>query len=170
MANPITRIDPLGLNEVCPGTETGKGTTNLQQLAKTEMASLATLYNNKNVHTKDFTISVNGKTLVTDKDKSVSAGAPVFKSSSETDVMTYVMTYFKFLSGVDTMPTEKIISGKGTVYSVKVTEGPNAGSRVTLRDFSTSASHSASQNKARWTIDIQRPDINKGRSVDMKFQ
>ena len=166
MANPITRIDPLGLNEVCPGTETGKGTTNLQQLAKTEMASLATLYNNKNVHTKDFTISVNGKTLVTDKDKSVSAGAPVFKSSSETDIMTY----FKFLSGVDTMPTAKIISGKGTVYSVKVNEGPNAGSSVTLRDFSTSASHSASQNKARWIIDIQRPDINKGRSVEMKFQ
>ena len=132
------------------------------------MDSLATLYNNKNVHLKDFTISINGKILVTDK--SVSAGSPVFKSSSETDVMTYVMTYFKFLSGVDTMPTAKIISGKGTVYSVKVTEGPNAGSCVTLRDFSTSASHFASQNKARWTIDIQRPDINKGRSVDMKFQ
>ena len=80
------------------------------------------------------------------------------------------MTYLKFLSGVDTMPTAKIISGKGTVYSVKVTEDPNAGSSVTLRDFSTSASHSASQNKARWTIDIQRPDINKGRSVEMKFQ
>ncbi|PXY94613.1 hypothetical protein DKK76_09100 [Frischella perrara] len=126
------------------------------------MDSLATLYNNKNLHTKDFTISVNGKTLVTDKDKSVSTGAPVFKGASDSDVMTY----FKFLSGVDTMPTVKIISGKGTVYSVKVTEGPNAGSSVTLRDFSTSAS----QTKARWTIDIQRPDINKGRSVEMKFQ
>ena len=27
VANPISRIDPLGLNEVCPGTEAGKGTT-----------------------------------------------------------------------------------------------------------------------------------------------
>ena len=26
VANPISRIDPLGLNEVCPGTEAGKGT------------------------------------------------------------------------------------------------------------------------------------------------
>ena len=43
------------------------------------MDSLATLYNNKNLHTKDFTISVNGKTLVTDKDKSVSAGALYLK-------------------------------------------------------------------------------------------
>ena len=27
VANPITWIDPLGLNEVCPGTEAGKGTS-----------------------------------------------------------------------------------------------------------------------------------------------
>ena len=27
VANPISRIDPLGLNEVCPGTEAGKGTS-----------------------------------------------------------------------------------------------------------------------------------------------
>ena len=160
VANPISRIDPLGLNEVCPGTEAGKGTTNLQQLAKTEMDNLATLYNNKNVHPKDFTISVNGKTLVTDK--SVSAGAPVFKGASDSDVMTY----FKLLSGVDTMPTAKIISGKGTVYSVKVTEGPNAGSNITLRSFSDSAT----QTKAKWTIDIKNPGINKGNRVEMKFQ
>ncbi|OTQ04228.1 hypothetical protein B5S43_05320 [Gilliamella apicola] len=108
------------------------------------MDSLATLYNNKNVHPKDFTISINGKILVTDK--SVSAGSPVFKGASEVDVMTY----FKLLSDVDTMPTAKIIPRKGTVYSVKITESPNAGSSVTLRDFSTSAS----QTKDKWTIDI----------------
>lgn len=27
MANPITRIDPLGLNKFCSGTEAGKGTS-----------------------------------------------------------------------------------------------------------------------------------------------
>ena len=32
MANPISRIDPLGLNEVCSGTEAGKGTINQQYL------------------------------------------------------------------------------------------------------------------------------------------
>ena len=31
VANPITWIDPLGLNEVCPGTEAGKGTTGTTQ-------------------------------------------------------------------------------------------------------------------------------------------
>ena len=31
VANPISRIDPLGLNEVCPGTEAGKGTAETTQ-------------------------------------------------------------------------------------------------------------------------------------------
>ena len=158
-ANKSSNFDEHVVNEKGLGNA-GKGTTNLQQLAKTEMDSLATLYNNKNVHPKDFTISVNGKTLVTDK--SVSAGAPVFKGASEADVMAY----FKQLSGVDAMPTAKIIPGKGTVYSVKVTEGPNAGSNITLRSFSDSAT----QTKAKWTIDIKNPGINKGNRVEMKFQ
>ena len=35
VANPITWIDPLGLNEVCPGTEAGKGTGNTAQAGNT---------------------------------------------------------------------------------------------------------------------------------------
>ncbi|WP_218837680.1 hypothetical protein, partial [Gilliamella sp. Nev5-1] len=68
--------------------------------------------------------------------------------------------------GVDTMPTAKIIPGKGTIYSIKITEGPNAGSNITLRNFS----ESVEQNKAKWTIDIKNPSINKGNRVEMKFQ
>ena len=34
MANPIFRIDPLGLDEVCPGTEAGKGTTGATQAGR----------------------------------------------------------------------------------------------------------------------------------------
>lgn len=138
-----------------------KGTNStLQQKSKVEMDSLASQYNNKNLHPKDFTISVNGKTLTTDKNASV--GAPVFKGASDSDVMAY----FKQLAGIDAMPTAKIIPGKGTVYSVKVTEGLNAGSSVTLRDFS----NSTSQTNAKWTIDIQNMNINKGNRVEVKFQ
>ena len=35
VANPITWIDPLGLDEVCPGTEAGKGTGNTAQAGNT---------------------------------------------------------------------------------------------------------------------------------------
>ncbi|WP_179854676.1 RHS repeat-associated core domain-containing protein, partial [Gilliamella sp. Nev5-1] len=134
-SDPINWIDPLGLIKVeNNGFEevAGEGAKSLQQLAKTEMDNLAALYNNKNIHPKDFTISVNGKILVADKN--VSIGAPVFTGASEADVMAY----FKRLSGVDTMPTAKIIPGKGTIYSIKITEGPNAGSNITLRNFSES--------------------------------
>ena len=148
------------LDEVNWNNVAETGTTNLQKLAKTEMDRLATLYNNKNVHPKDFTITVNGKTLVTDE--SISVGAPVFKGASEADVMAY----FKQLSGVDIMPTAKMIPEKGTIYSVKVTEGPNAGSNITLRNFSDSVE----QTNAKWTIDIKNPNINKGNRVEMKFQ
>ena len=34
VANPISRIDPLGLDEVCPGTEAGKGTTGATQAGR----------------------------------------------------------------------------------------------------------------------------------------
>ncbi|MCO6524186.1 MAG: hypothetical protein J6562_04095 [Candidatus Schmidhempelia sp.] len=75
------------------------------------MDSLATLYNNKNVHPKDFAISVNGKTLV--NDKSVSIGASVFKIASEADVMAYL----KLLSSIDARPTAKIMPRRGIVFS-----------------------------------------------------
>ena len=148
------------LDEVNWNNVAEKGTTNLQKLAKAEMDRLATLYNNKNIHPKDFTITVNGKTLVTDQ--SISVGAPVFKGASEVDVMAY----FKQLSGVDVLPTAKMIPEKGTIYSIKVTGGPNAGSNITLRNFSDSVE----QTNAKWTIDIKNPNINKGNRVEMKFQ
>ncbi|WP_081302269.1 RHS repeat-associated core domain-containing protein [Gilliamella sp. Nev3-1] len=166
-SDPINWIDPLGLIKVeNNGFEevAGEGAKSLQQLAKTEMDNLAALYNNKNIHPKDFTISVNGKILVADKN--VSIGAPVFTGASEADVMAY----FKRLSGVDTMPTAKIIPGKGTIYSIKITEGPNAGSNITLRNFS----ESVAQTKAKWTIDIKNPSINirkqSGDEISMNFK
>lgn len=51
-------------------------------------------------------------------------------------------------------------------YSVKVTEGPNAGGNIILTRFSDSAT----QTKAKWTINIKNPSINKGNHVEMKFQ
>ena len=42
MANPISRIDPLGLNEVCPGTEAGKGTSGTTQAGKQAVGVPAT--------------------------------------------------------------------------------------------------------------------------------
>ena len=39
MANPITWIDPLGLNEVCPGTEAGKGTSEADLVLKETQAA-----------------------------------------------------------------------------------------------------------------------------------
>nr|WP_301178479.1 hypothetical protein [Gilliamella apicola] len=42
MANPITWIDPLGLDEVCPGTEAGKGTTGATQAGREAIGVPAT--------------------------------------------------------------------------------------------------------------------------------
>ncbi|MFK8259578.1 hypothetical protein ACFL9S_17545 [Erwinia sp. AnSW2-5] len=91
-----------------------------------------------------------------------SAGIPVFKGATEADVMAY----FRRLAGVEIMPAAKIIPGKGTVYSVKVSEGPDAGSRVTLRDFTDSAE----KTKVKWIIDIKKTKDDKGNGVEIKFQ
>ena len=42
MANPIIWIDPLELNEVCLGTETGKGTTGATQAGREAIGVPAT--------------------------------------------------------------------------------------------------------------------------------
>lgn len=121
---------------------------------------LATQFNNPAVHPKDFQLNINGITMVTDPP--LSLGDPVFKGATDADVMTY----FKQLSGAENMPSAKVVPGKGTVYSIKVTEGPSAGSTLTLRDFSTSAQ----QTGAKWTIDLMTPSINGGRRVEIKFK
>lgn len=95
-------------------------------------------------------------------DPTTSIGAPVFKGASEADVKTY----FQQISGAEVLPAAKAIPGKGTLYSVKVTSGANAGSTMTLRDFS----NSTEQTGAKWTIDVITPSINKGKKVEMKFQ
>ncbi|NMP26600.1 hypothetical protein GW590_06950 [Rahnella sp. SAP-1] len=76
------------------------------------------------------------------------------------------MTYFKQLTGSENMPSAKVIAGKGTVYSVKITEGSSSGSTLTLRDFSTSVQ----QTGAKWTIDLMTPSINGGKRVEVKFK
>lgn len=134
--------------------------TVLQQQAEKKIGDLASQFNNSGIHPKDFQLSINGKTMVTEPETSI--GAPVFKGATDADVMTY----FKQLAGSEKMPEAKIVSGKGEVYSVKVTEGPNAGSTITLRNFSTSAQ----QTGAKWTIDLMTPSINNGRRVEVKFK
>ncbi|WP_233527649.1 hemagglutinin repeat-containing protein [Serratia sp. PAMC26656] len=132
----------------------------LQQQAVKKIDDLATQFNNPAVHPKDFQLNINGKTMVADPQ--LSLGAPVFKGATDADVMTY----FKQLAGSENMPSAKVVPGKGTVYSIKVTEGPSAGSTLTLRDFSTSAQ----QTGAKWTIDLMTPSINGGRRVEIKFK
>lgn len=95
-------------------------------------------------------------------DPQLSVGATVFTGATDADVMTY----FKQLAGLESMPSAKVVPGKGTVYLIKVTAGPSAGSTVTLRDFSTSAQ----QTGAKWTIDLMTPSINGGRRVEVKFK
>ncbi|QGU89031.1 two-partner secretion domain-containing protein [Erwinia sorbitola] len=131
-----------------------------QQQAQNKINDLAAMYNNASLTPKDFTLSMNGKTLMADPNTSI--GAPVFKGASEAEVKTY----FQQISGAEVLPAAKTIPGKGTLYSVKVTSGANAGSTMTLRDFS----NSTGQTGAKWTIDVITPSINKGKKVEMKFQ
>jgi hypothetical protein len=132
----------------------------LQQQAEKRIGDLASQFNDPNILPKDFQLSINGKAMATEPD--ISIGAPEFKGATDADVMTY----FKQLAGSEKMPEAKVIQGKGEVYSVKVTEGPNAGSTLTLRNFSTSAQ----QTGAKWTIDLMTPSINNGRRVEVKFK
>lgn len=134
--------------------------TVLQQQAVNKIDNLATQFNNPAVHPKDFQLTINGKTMVADSE--LSLGAPVFKGATDADVITY----FKQLTRTEKMPPVKVVPGKGNVYSVKIIEGPSAGSTITLRDFSTSAQ----QTGAKWTIDLTTPSINGGRRVEVKFK
>lgn len=44
-------------------------------------------------------------------DPQLSVGAPVFTGATDADVMTY----FKQLAGLESMPSAKVVPGKGTV-------------------------------------------------------
>lgn len=134
--------------------------TVLQQQAEKKIGDLAVQFNDSAIDPKDFQLIINGRTLTTEPE--ISIGAPVFRGATDADVTAY----FKQHSGSENMPTAKVIPGKGTVYSVKITEGPNAGSTFTLRDFSSSAQ----QTGAKWTIDLMTPSINNGRRVEIKFK
>ncbi|XXN66085.1 hemagglutinin repeat-containing protein (plasmid) [Enterobacter ludwigii] len=156
-----TALDKIGQNGKNAVDLSGKPQGSiLQQQAKNKINDLALQFNNLSVQPKDFKITVNGKTMSADPETSI--GAPVFKGASDADVMTY----FKQITGSGNMPDGKNIAGKGTVYSIKITEGPNAGSTMTLRDFS----NSSQQTGAKWTIDILTPSINNGRRVEVKFK
>lgn len=50
MANPITWIDPLGLNEVCPETEAGKETSEANLVLKETQAAKKLGVDLNNIH------------------------------------------------------------------------------------------------------------------------
>lgn len=89
-------------------------------------------------------------------------GALVYAGATTSDVMKY----FKQLTESDSMPTVKSIPGKGDVYAAKITSGENAGSKITLRNFSDSAQ----QSGATWTIDVINPSINADKRIEIKFK
>lgn len=55
MANPITWIDPLGLNEVCPETEAGKETSEANLLLKETQAAKKLGVDLNNIHINNGT-------------------------------------------------------------------------------------------------------------------
>jgi filamentous hemagglutinin len=128
----------------------------LQQQSQNRINDLAMQYNTKSIEPKDFQLNLSGKVLKTDP--KVSKGAPVYEGATTSDVMSY----FKQLAGVESMPVAKVVPGKGTIYTA-TTEG---GSKITLRDFS----RSSQQTGASWTIDVMDKVINGGRTVEIKFK
>ena len=125
-----------------------------------KLSELASQFNDSAIHPKDFKIIINGKTL--SADPSVSIGAPVYVGASTSDVISY----FKQLTGLAEMPGPKSIAGKGDVYAATISSGSNAGSKITLRNFSNSTESTG----AKWTIDIINPAINSGKRVEIKFK
>ncbi|WP_206756833.1 hypothetical protein, partial [Pseudomonas viridiflava] len=109
---------------------------------------------------KDFELTIGGKTFKADSQ--LSMGALVYAGATTSDVMKY----FKQLTESDSMPTVKSIPGKGDVYAAKITSGENAGSKITLRNFSDSAQ----QSGATWTIDVINPSINADKRIEIKFK
>jgi len=132
----------------------------LDKQAQQTFAELAEQYNDPKVLPRDFQLKIGDKVLTADP--VVSTGAPVYSGATTSDVMGF----FRRLAGVEDMPSAAMVPGKGIVYSVKITSGPNAGSAISLRNFSTSAE----QTGAVWTIDVKNPAINNGRFVELKFK
>lgn len=146
--------------------ESGWGKNGDQKMAppagqsQEKLSELASQFNDSAIHPKDFKIIINGKTL--SADPSVSIGAPVYVGASTSDVISY----FKQLTGLAEMPGPKSIAGKGDVYAATISSGSNAGSKITLRNFSNSTESTG----AKWTIDIINPAINSGKRVEIKFK
>lgn len=132
----------------------------LQQQSDNRISDLASQYNNSSLQPKDFQLSIGGKTL--QADPYLSVGAPVYSGTTTSDVMSY----FRQLTGTEYMPVVKSIPGKGDVYAATITSGANAGSKITLRNFS----NSTQQSGATWTIDVINPSINAGKRIEIKFK
>lgn len=129
----------------------------LQQQSDNRISDLASQYNNSSLQPKDFQLSIGGKTL--QADPYLSVGAPVYSGTTTSDVMSY----FRQLTGTEYMPVVKSIPGKGDVYAATITSGANAGSKITLRNFS----NSTQQSGATWTIDVINPSINAGKRIEI---
>ncbi|WP_432783780.1 filamentous hemagglutinin N-terminal domain-containing protein [Pseudomonas corrugata] len=132
----------------------------LLQQSDNRINELAAQYNSSSLQPKDFNLTIRGKTFQADPQLSI--GAPIYTGTTELDVMNY----FKQLAGVKAMPDVKSIPGKGDVYAVTISSGVNVGSKITLRNFSSSAQ----QSGAAWTIDVINPLINSGKRVEIKFK
>jgi hypothetical protein len=132
----------------------------LQQQSDNRISDLVSQYNSPSLQPKDFQLSIGGKTFQADPQLSV--GAPVYSGTTTSDVMSY----FRQLTGADNMPAVRSIPGKGDVYAATITSGANAGSKITLRNFS----NSTKQSGAAWTIDVINSSINSGKRIEIKFK
>nr|WP_311776195.1 DUF637 domain-containing protein [Pseudomonas sp. RIT778] len=155
--NALSRIEQNPKGPDLTGKQTG---TILQLQSENRIRDLASQYNSPTLQPRDFQLNIGGKTLQADPQLSI--GAPVYSGAATSDVMSY----FRQLTGGDSMPSVKSIPGKGDVYAATITSGANAGSKITLRNFSSSSQ----QSGAAWTIDVINPSINAGKRIEIKFK
>lgn len=153
-------LDRIGQNPKGPDLTGKQPGAILQQQSENRISDLASQYNNPSLQPKDFQLSIGGKTL--QADPYLSVGAPVYSGTTTSDVMSY----FRQLIGAEIMPVVKSIPGKGDVYAATINSGVNAGSKITLRDFSKSTQ----QSGAAWTIDVINPSISAGKRIEIKFK
>ncbi|WP_434701883.1 filamentous hemagglutinin N-terminal domain-containing protein [Pseudomonas sp. D1-36] len=153
-------LDRIAQNPKGPDLTDKQPGTILQQQSDNRISELVSQYNSPSLQPRDFNLTIGGKTFLADPQLSV--GAPVYSGTTTSDVMNY----FRQLTGVVSMPVVKSIPGKGDVYAAMITTGANAGSKITLRNFSKSTQ----QSGATWTIDVINPSINAGKRIEIKFK
>ncbi|MBB5865793.1 filamentous hemagglutinin [Xanthomonas arboricola] len=82
--------------------------------------------------------------------------ARIFSGASETEIKNY----FLELTGSESLPSSRLVPGKGEVYVIKTSKG-----NFNLRNFSSSSA----QTGAAWTIDIPKSASGTTYSPEIKF-